>query len=162
MRTETSRQTVAWFAKRAAEDVLHLAPPFQRNPVWQDRERAYLVDTVIKQLPIPEIYVHVETSPKGTTHYTVVDGQQRTRALLDFVGDKYGLEAEFTPEWGERKFSDLPPDLQQRIWAYSLVVRELHEASEADVRGLFERLNRFVFALNAQELRNARYKGEFL
>src|SRR5207249_1211061 len=117
---------------------------------------------VLKSLPIPEIYVHVQTSATGATTYTVVDGQQRVRALLDFANERFPLSTEFTPEIGEHPFSELPEELRQRFWAYSLVVRELHEASEADVRDLFQRLNRFVYALTAQELRNARFKGEFI
>src|SRR5262247_2770200 len=124
MRTETSRQTIAWFAKRAQEKTLQLAPPFQRKPVWLDRERAYLADTVLRNLPIPEIYIHVVTTAEGETHYSVVDGQQRIRALLDFASNDVPLHAEFTPEWAERTFSELTPELQQRFWAYSLVVRE--------------------------------------
>jgi hypothetical protein len=162
MRTETSRQTIAWLAQRARELTLQLAPPFQRKPVWLEREKAYLVDTVLRKLPVPEIYVHVVTSADGRTTYSIVDGQQRVTALLDFSQDKFPLDVETSPEWHDRRFSDFGSDIQQQFWAYSLVIRELHEASEADVRDLFQRLNRYVFALNAQELRNAKFKGEFI
>src|SRR5207247_1102182 len=136
--------TIAWFAKRAQEEVLRIAPSFQRKPVWLEREKAYLVDTVLRQLPVPEMYIHLQTSASGDAHYYVVDGQQWVRALLGFSNDAFSLDSEFSPDWSDRRFSDLSGELQQRFWAFSLVVRELHEASEADVRDLFQRLNRFV------------------
>lgn len=162
MRTENSRQTVSWFQARSKDGTLHLAPPYQRRRVWQDREKAYLADTIVRQLPIPELYVHVITDATGRTEYTVVDGQQRIAAILGFLRDEFLLLSEFSPDWGDRKFSNLPSDIKESFWGYSLVVRELHNASDADVRDLFQRLNRFVFALNAQELRNATFRGEFL
>jgi hypothetical protein len=117
---------------------------------------------VLKGLPIPEVYIHVQTDASGGSAYSVVDGQQRIRTLLNFTKGEFALLSEFTPEWSDRKFADLTDDLRQRYWSFSLVVRELHEASEADVRDLFQRLNRFVYALNPQELRNARFNGDFL
>jgi len=40
---------------------LELAPPFQRKPMWSDKNRSFLIDTIIKDLPIPEIYIQVKS-----------------------------------------------------------------------------------------------------
>lgn len=34
---------------------LELSPKYQRNNVWNDKAKAYLIDTIIRGLPIPPI-----------------------------------------------------------------------------------------------------------
>ena len=46
--------------------------------------------------------------------------------------------------------------------SYSVVVRDLGNASNTEIRDLFRRLNKHSVVLNAQELRHARFKGAFI
>ena len=45
---------------------LELAPPFQRNPVWTLVQKAYLINTILHGLPIPELYMLDVTAEDGT------------------------------------------------------------------------------------------------
>jgi hypothetical protein len=51
---------------------------------------------------------------------------------------------------------------KKEFWDYGLVTRELPTASDDEIRSIFMRLNKYVFRLNQQELRNATYTGHFI
>src|SRR5688500_1908459 len=110
IRVEPTSQTISWFKDRLREQRLIFRPPFQRNPVWLDKHRAYLIDTVLRNLPIPEVYMQKETDEEGRTIYALVDGQQRVRALLDFPMGDVELMDTFTPGRGGQTWEDLSGD----------------------------------------------------
>ena len=90
----TTHRTVSWFRKAFAAEELELAAPFQRNPVWTDAQKSYLIDTILNGLPIPELYMQDTADENGDERYIVVDGQQRIRAVLDYVHGNYALQGE--------------------------------------------------------------------
>ena len=162
IRVEQTTQTISWFNDRLKETRLLFKPPFQRNPVWLDKHRAYLIDTILRNLPIPEIYIQKETDEEGGTSWSLVDGQQRIRALLDFPRGEIELMDAYSPGRGGQSWDDLTGDERRDYWNYRVVVREVIDATDADLRDLFQRLNQNTVVLNAQEIRNARFKGEFI
>lgn len=162
MKAMASNQNISWFYQRFKEDSLELSPEFQRNPVWQQPQKDYLIETILLGLPIPEIYYVTRINPKGESIYVVVDGQQRLRTVIEFVNNEHIIKSPVRNFADVRKFNDLSDTEKQRIWRYPIVVRDLEDSSDDDVRDLFQRLNKYSFVLNDQELRNARFKGEFL
>ena len=77
---------IAQFLMWGRKDQLILQPKFQRRSVWEYDARSYLIDTIVRKLPMPKIYLRKVVSPKtNLMAYEVVDGQQRLRAILDFV-----------------------------------------------------------------------------
>ncbi len=173
MNYNSSEQTIGWFKDRYLEGNLEIKPPYQRRPVWAPRQKSNLVESILLGLPVPEIYIHSTTSAEGATHYAVVDGQQRIRSILQFVGiDKEEGEKEFNgfpleglqedSDWRNTTFADLAPKKREKFFGYKLSVRFLAEATDADVRDMFRRLNKFVTKLSDQELRNAIYSGPFI
>ena len=160
--TATNRK-ISWFQREESAGTLDLSPKFQRRPVWREDQASYLIDTIMHGLPFPEIYLRVETSPKGETRFEVVDGQQRIRSILDFVRNDLALSGEdVAPDLQGKTFDDLSEDQKATFWNYDVVTRELQEATDGDIRDLFRRLNISAVNLNDQELRHARYTGEFL
>jgi hypothetical protein len=81
---------------------------------------------------------------------------------LEFLAGAFPLSPEFTPDYPDHSFEELPEPIRVHIWNYTLYVREITEASEEDVKALFKRMNQNVVTLNAQELRHATYSGEFI
>ena len=63
------------------EKRLNLQPDFQRRKVWPKAAKSYLIDTILRGLPIPEIFAF--ETPKGILG--VIDGQQRLSTILDFI-----------------------------------------------------------------------------
>ena len=69
---------------------LVLQPKFQRRPVWGDKARSYLIDTIIRGKPIPQIYMRQDINPKTRkTVREIVDGQQRLHTVLLFLQDGF-------------------------------------------------------------------------
>ncbi len=172
MEYSSTEHVVSWFRDRYREASLVIKPPYQRNPVWTARKKCRLVETILLGLPIPEIYVRQATTPDGDTTYELVDGQQRIRTVLQFVGferDDSELEnnnfvldkLSVTSQFYNRGFADLSNDEKIRFYSYAFAVRNLKNTTEAEVRDMFRRLNESLTPLNAQELRNAIYSGPF-
>ena len=159
----TTHRTVSWFKKAWSNEELVLSAPFQRNPVWTDIQKAYLIDTILHGLPIPELYMQDSGNEEGDEQHVVVDGQQRIRAVLDFLTGKFSLEGDdITQRWSGLTFEGLDPDDKKIIFNYKFVVRVLPSMDDESLRKIFTRLNRNVVSLNPQELRNATYWGPFI
>jgi Protein of unknown function DUF262 len=141
---------------------LELKPPFQRNPVWTDAQKSFLIDSVLRGYPIPELYMQESVTASGREHYIVVDGQQRVRACLEFVEGRFTLEPKECPEWPDADFDDLTDDQRKKIFGYNFIVRQLPPVPDEELRLLFARLNRNSLVLNRQELRHATYWGSFI
>ena len=64
-------------------------PDYQRPAVWSQAQKQLLMDTILRGYDIPKFYWRkVSSSPDN---YEVVDGQQRVRAIWEFVEGKYRL-----------------------------------------------------------------------
>jgi hypothetical protein len=158
----TTNRTVVWFKKANDNEELQMKPPFQRNPVWTHPQKSYLIDSILNGYPIPEIYMQEFVDESGNERHILIDGQQRIRTCLEFVEGTFAIAAEESPSWGNMRFDDLSPDDKKKVFGYTFIVRLLPDMSDDDIRGIFQRLNKNVVALNAQELRQATYWGPFL
>lgn len=158
----TTTQTIIWFKKTNDNNELQMKPPFQRNPVWTHPQKSYLIDSILNGFPVPEIYMQEYVDETGEEQHIIIDGQQRIRTCLEFVEGKFDVKVEESPTWGGMYFDDLSPDDKKKIFGYKFIVRQLPEMSDEDIRGIFQRLNKNVVALNAQELRQATYWGPFI
>ena len=158
---EATSSTVAWFWNRLAEGTLNMRPPYQRNPVWQEQQKAYLIDTILRGYPVPELYLQTSVTGQGQEQHIIVDGQQRVRACLEFINNEFTLGEE-SDKYPGLSFNELDDDVKKRIFQYKFVIRMLPELEDAEIREIFGRLNRNNMALNRQELRKATYWGEFI
>jgi hypothetical protein len=161
--TTATNRKISWFLREDNAGSLDLSPSFQRRPVWRPDQSSYLIDTILSALPFPEVYLRSTTSVDGDTSYEVIDGQQRIRAILDFVRNDLVLEGDdVTAKWLGKSFEDLNETQKKVFWAYEVVTRELHDATDGDIRDLFRRLNLSAVTLNDQELRHAKHTGPFI
>lgn len=157
---DVSFQTVSWFSERKNDATLEISPKFQRRAVWLEKERSLLLETLLNQLPFPEVYMYVETDAEsGKQNYSVVDGQQRITSILMFLNNEFPLPN--SDDWNGEYFRDLSNEVKSRFWDYKIVVRSLRQTNDDQIRSLFTKLNTNNIALNDQELRNARYMGRF-
>lgn len=160
----TTHRTVNWFRKAFEEGELSLSPPYQRQAVWTDLQKAYLVDTILNGLPVPELYMQDVGDEVGREEHIVVDGQQRIRAVLEFLEGRYSLSgADVTAAWRDRFFEELTIDQKKAFYGYKFVVRVLPaDLRDNEIRSIFSRIKKNVVNLNDQELRNATYSGGFI
>ena len=111
---EATTQSVSWFHKRLQANELILSPPYQRNPVWQTVQKSYLIDTILRAYPVPELYMQTAIDQEGDEKHTIVDGQQRVRACLEFVEGRFEMDESHTP-WGGLSFDQLGEEEKKRV-----------------------------------------------
>ncbi|MGB3333221.1 MAG: DUF262 domain-containing protein [Mycobacterium sp.] len=144
---------------------LILRPEYQRQVVWPIRAKISLMETILLGYPIPEIYLSYETTAEGEQTASVVDGQQRLTALLDFLDNKYTLDDleddELQAKFGGLLFRELPDDVKKGFFQYRFPIRRLSNLEDEFVRAVFARVNRVNMVLTPQELRNALLPGPF-
>ncbi len=69
---------------------LNLTPWYQRRSVWNKPQQSYLVNTLFEKKPLPSIYIrHSLDLQKGISIKEVVDGQQRTNAIISYCNNEY-------------------------------------------------------------------------
>jgi hypothetical protein len=169
---ETQPQQVIWFRDRFREGSLKLKPPYQRKPVWVAKQKCFLIESILLELPIPEVFVQ-QMIVGDNAGFAVVDGQQRIRTVLQFLGlETEEAEAEFigfaldklppTSPYRGLTFKQLDQADRERVLKYSFSVRTLDVQDEPPLRDLFIRLNKYLAKLSEQELRNAMYTGPFV
>ena len=150
------------FIEWNASKRLRIAPEFQRRDVWIPKAKSYLIDTIIRELPIPPLFIRLKIDPiNKRVIREVVDGQQRLRAVLDFIAGEFSILKVHNSELGGKYYTDLPETLQHNFLTYNFLVNTLQDVSDSEVLGIFARLNTYTVKLNAQELRNAAYFGVF-
>src|SRR6185437_12415951 len=140
MKHASRPQSIAWFQDQYRSGHLTLRPPFQRKPVWAAKHRCALIESILMDVPVPEVYVQVTQSEDGTEEYGVVDGQQRLRTILQFIGiescedqdaeedsNNFVLEALPTASrFKDTSFSDVNGDARKRFFQYEICVRYLY------------------------------------
>jgi hypothetical protein len=141
---------------------LMLQPKFQRRDVWSDKARSYLIDTIIRGKPIPKLYLRVIFNPKTKRVVReIVDGQQRLKSVLLFLEDGFKISKTHYPEHPGKYFSEMPDEIKADILEYSFAMDVLEEMPDEEIHDIFARLNTYSTTLNYQELRHAKYFGEF-
>ena len=55
---------------------LNLEPGFQRQSVWTERDRANLLDSILRNYPLPAIFLY-KREEEGHLVFDVIDGKQR-------------------------------------------------------------------------------------
>ena len=155
----TVSDLVQWNEKKELE----LSPRYQRNNVWNEKAKAYLIDTIVRGLPIPPIFLRqtVDVNTK-TTNREIIDGQQRVRAILEYVvAEGFAIKKSHNKTLGGKRYSDLDPDNQEAILEYEILAEVVTEKDESVIYDMFARLNSNNIVLNKQEIRNSKYWGEF-
>jgi hypothetical protein len=138
---------------------LILAPSFQRKLVWNAGHKENFIETILLGLPFPEIYladgdIDLETQ---TSQTLVVDGQQRLNTIYQYVTASPDFSIKRI-----RKFEQLTPEEKTKFFDYKIVVRDLGRIEDDKIRNIFKRINSVQYALNAIEISNSLYEGEFI
>jgi Protein of unknown function DUF262 len=157
-RTYSLNDFLEWDRQRQLE----LNPFFQRRPVWSEKAKSYLMDTIIRGKPIPKFFIRqkINVSTK-TSAREVVDGQQRIRTILSYLKDGFEISKSQNAEFGGKRFSQLPEETQASILSYEVSVDLLINLPDAEILDIFGRLNSYAVVLNDQEKINASHFGPF-
>ncbi len=141
---------------------LNLNPGFQRNSVWTIKDRAKLIESIIRNYPVPAIFLY-RREENGKIVYDVIDGKQRLESIFLFMGvlrgnrfavktqlDENSENAEFDWRFLKKK------SRQSLIEGYKLYTIEV-DGDLSDIIDLFVRINSTGKALTSAEKQHAKY-----
>ena len=154
-RKVTVREVVENYFNDAEEGVvgydgkLDIRPKYQREFVYKDNQRDEVIRSVLRGLPLNVIY----WAKNGEDEYEVLDGQQRTIALCEYVAGSYSVDYKY--------FSNLTIDVKNKILDYELFVY-VCDGTESEKLEWFKIINIAGEVLTPQELRNAVYSGSWV
>ncbi|MFJ5883264.1 DUF262 domain-containing protein [Kitasatospora cineracea] len=157
MKTTATNKKIRELMTMLTNETLVSQPEFQRRLVWTNRHKQLFIETVLDNMPFPEIFfcdgaVDLNTGA-GTT--LLVDGQQRVTTLYQyFTGSD-----QFKPGDNIKPYADLEADQKAAFLNYDVVVRDLGTLTLEQVREVFRRMNSTNYSLNAMEVNNARFDG---
>ena len=159
IKPSVTNPTIADVYQLIDEGKLILRPDFQRKFVWTHEHQEAFIDTILKGLPFPEIYVcegEVDVLRLRTTRL-VIDGQQRLTTIRNYIEGK--------PDQTPTKVSPyqaLTQIQKQDFLSYQIVMRDLGRVDEDTTREIFRRINLTKFKLDDVEIHNAVYDGHFI
>lgn len=151
---------------------LDLTPDFQRQAnVWDVKRKGRLIESILLRIPLPSFYFS-EDIQGG---YAVVDGLQRLCAVFHFKNPALlnsvtgaGLKPlrlkglQYLKELEGKLYSDLDRKFQRRISELEITANVIRANTPSAVKfNVFARLNQGGMPLNAQEIRNAIFPGEW-
>jgi hypothetical protein len=141
---------------------LILSPKFQRNSVWNTQAKSYLIDTILRGLPIPPIFMkeYIDRESKRTIR-EVIDGQQRLTAIINFYDNMYKILPNHNKEHANLTYEQLDDDTQIDFLGFNIPIVLVKTEDDSIIYDMFARLNTNNIVLNKQELRNSKYWGEF-
>ncbi len=137
---------------RGYNGLLDIRPPYQREFIYNDKEQQAVINTVLHGYPLNVMY-WVKRSDDAECPFEVMDGQQRTLSLCEYVAGKFSFEF--------KNFFNQTSDIQKRILDYPLTVY-VCEGAASEKLEWFKTINIAGKALNEQEIRNAIYAGPFV
>ena len=154
---EKNDRSLSEFLRWLQTGRLIVDPEWQRQYVWDRRRAAKLIESFLKDIPVPVIYLAINQDG----HYEVIDGLQRLTSVFDFFENKYSLRGlELLPHLNGAYFKDLPEKEQGKLQDTTLRTFELSPRTPKDLMFvIFERLNTGGMALNDMEIRNCLFRG---
>ena len=132
--------------------LLDIRPPYQREFIYNEKEQQAVIRTVLQGYPLNVMY-WVKRSEDADCPYEVMDGQQRTLSLCEYVAGKFSYEF--------KNFFNQLPDIQKRIYDYKLTIY-VCEGEPSEKLEWFKTINIAGKQLNEQEINNAIYAGPFV
>lgn len=152
-----SKFSIFDYLRKVGKNQILLNPDFQRNEVWTIEQNSRFIESVILNIPIPPIYLKENQQGKKI----VVDGLQRTTALISFFKGEYQLTGlHVCPNLNGLTVNDIThnPDLSHLLT--KIEDKQLNfyilplSTPMAVVYDIFNRINTGGTNLSTQEIRN--------
>ncbi|SEL41369.1 DUF262 domain-containing protein [Parapedobacter koreensis] len=160
MEVKVTNWKISTLLKR--RDKINEQPDYQRGKVWSAEKEALLIDSILRGIDIPKIYLRNITN--RLHDYEVADGQQRLTAIFNFYDGQFKLLDKSIKGFkvskigdlyiGNKRYEDLDKKLKQKFLDTEITIAVIDDCTEDEVRVLFGRLQEGV-TLNAAEKRNA-------
>ena len=140
---------------------------YQRKLVWTVEEKRRLIDSVLRDLPIP-LFLVAEVITDSKSVLEVIDGMQRLNAIFSFIENEFAVDGEYFDldaladtkdllDRGEliQRLPKMARDRSVSIANYSLALSVYRSDVQESVDDVFRRINSGGRSLSKQELRQA-------
>src|SRR5690606_37891725 len=117
--------------------------------------------SILQDYPVPPIHIRLTRDGGRKAVREVIDGQQRIRAIFDFIAGDFRIPGSVSPGWGGKTYKSLSDGDRDTVNLFSFTVYQYKQLSDAEVLDIFSRLNTYSVSLNSQELRNGKWFGRF-
>lgn len=128
---------------------LNIRPPYQREFVYKEKQREAVIHTIKMGYPLNVMY----WADIGNGEYEVIDGQQRTISICQYVNSDFHYEMKY--------FHNLTDSEKDEILNYKLMVYVCNGTDKEKLEW-FKTINIAGEKLTEQELRNAVYSGSWV
>jgi len=128
---------------------LDIRPKYQREFVYKEKQRNAVIETIKNSFPLNVMYWMI----RDDGGYEVLDGQQRTISIGQYVTGDFSLN--------DRFFHNLTKEEQDKILDYELMIY-FCEGTDKERLDWFRIINIAGEKLTDQEIRNAVYTGPWL
>ncbi|GGZ57862.1 hypothetical protein GCM10010371_16670 [Streptomyces subrutilus] len=164
IKIETQATTVDLLLSRLREQMIDLAPDFQRRAgIWTDVQQSRLVESLLLRIPISSFHMAQDEDD----NWAVVDGIQRLTAIARFMApDAVGMTPltlrglDYLRDFHGKGYADLTGRLKIRLRETQLVVHIIQQGTPEAVKyNVFSRINTGGLPLKPQEIRHAMVKG---
>lgn len=132
---------------------LNIRPKFQREFVYNGKQRDEVIYTLRKGFPLNVMY----WCKNEDGNYELLDGQQRTISICEYAVNAFSVKI----DGYDKIFDNLTKDQQKQILEYELTVY-ICKGTDSEKLDWFKTINIAGERLFDQELRNAMYTGEWL
>ena len=159
MRTSPTSLKVRHLITLTRDEKLVPRPEFQRRLVWTTEDKIRFMDTILKGMPFPEIYVAngpVDVNT-GEGQQLLVDGQQRVTTIFDYFNGDPKTYGTALPS-----YASLDEQRKRDFLDYDVTVRDLGSITPEQIVDVFRRINSTKYALNEIEINNAVYTGALM
>ena len=156
-RALNNKDNTELYSSEGRKNQIILDSDFQREFVWDSKQKSELIESVLMGLPLPMIYLYEDEN----ANLIVVDGRQRLTTFFEYMANKFELkDLTILKDMKDKKFDDLPLSYQSKIEDYQLTTQVIKPPTPDSVKfQIFDRVNRGGTILNNQEMRNALYQG---
>jgi hypothetical protein len=150
--------SVASLVEQWSDETLVL-PDIQREYVWDNPRASRLIESLLLNIPIPVLYFAETDDAK----WEIFDGHQRIRSVVRYVTNEFALSSlSLLSGFNRMRFFQLPQREQRFLERRTIRAVVISIDSHPNMKfETFERLNTGAVVLNAQEIRNSLYRGEF-
>ncbi len=171
-----TKANISWninqIVKGMANGTIRFDNAIQRGYVWDKKRASLLIDSVLREYPVPPIFT-IRTEEKITVRnkevsvYDCIDGKQRSTAFKLFMENEFaltGLEPIIQSDGSEidingKTFEELDEEMQDAIKSYTLTVYYFSDITDEEVAEMMSRLNNGKVLTGTE---NARIKAKQL